>query len=248
MDDAKNLDTKTITKNQITGWYGEYFFGSFVHKELNCIYRSQSSADIGIDGEIEISENQCNDKYKSTGKILKVQIKTTKENSIKRKDIFYLSTLSVPAILIKIDDTKVYWADPRLGKAHDSYALNNYNITLTEITSDSKNATISAWESIIDEKKRTQDELSSKLDQLIAQALFLCEELQELQKFQYKNTPNDDNPTNFEINHKPIRKHTIEYIKTMYHEIYKEQIENISQLMYEKNIMNNHAKIKKKSC
>jgi len=92
---------------------GEYLFGHLIAYYHKCIYRI-SSIDIGIDGEIELIENET-----STGQLIKVQIRTTDDSdfskqqtlySIDKAHLEYWNKLSLPVLLCRVflKSQKVY--------------------------------------------------------------------------------------------------------------------------------------------
>jgi hypothetical protein len=106
------------TDDQLTGLSGEYLFGNRLIKELGWIYRTQHIADLGIDGEIEILDSE----KRSTGKILKVQIKTSSGNladvSVDAEHFAYWTVFSVPVIVISVSlaTGEVKWWPAKNGK------------------------------------------------------------------------------------------------------------------------------------
>lgn len=120
---------KKNNKRQSTGQAGEYYVGAIITSDLEFIYRIQPIADIGIDGEIEI----LNDNRESTGEIVKVQVKasTSKKHPYKvfvdSKDYEYWKLLNVPVIICfaVVDKREVYWKHANEGvKAKGSYKYN----------------------------------------------------------------------------------------------------------------------------
>ncbi len=93
-------------RNTLIGNAGEMFLGYYVTHELKFIYRAQPIADIGIDGEIELLD----EKNASTGKLVKVQVKSTvqildKWNwkvKVLKRDVAYWKLLSIPVILVAV--------------------------------------------------------------------------------------------------------------------------------------------------
>ncbi len=84
---------------------GESLLGYLIPYLHNCIYR-QSIIDIGIDGEIEIIENEL-----STGNFIKVQVKSTDDDDFRSNKILYQideahieywAKLSIPVLLCRV--------------------------------------------------------------------------------------------------------------------------------------------------
>lgn len=101
----------TILKS--LGDAGEYLVGHLIAFNHKCIYRI-SPVDIGIDGEIEIIENEI-----STGQLIKVQVKATDNAdfpgpqtlySIEKAHMDYWNKLSIPVLLCRVflKSQKVY--------------------------------------------------------------------------------------------------------------------------------------------
>jgi hypothetical protein len=128
--------TKKYTTNNATGDAGQYLVGAVVSSELEWAYRNQPIADIGIDGEIEVIDNE-----ESTGDIVKVQIKSTKEDevpfstSIPRNDYEYWKLLSVPVIVCRavLPEREVYWKHAERGRKTDDSV--HYEFTEEDILS-----------------------------------------------------------------------------------------------------------------
>ena len=104
---------KRYRDSNSTGNAGEYFVGGVVSSELGWVYRNQPIADIGIDGEIEIIDDEGD----STGEIIKVQVKSTSTEDlpasryVQHNDFEYWRLLSVPVIvcLVLVDEREGYW-------------------------------------------------------------------------------------------------------------------------------------------
>jgi hypothetical protein len=104
---------KRYRDSSATGSAGEYFVGGVVSSELGWVYRNQPIADIGIDGEIEVID----DEGSSTGEIVKVQVKSTSTEDLPARkyvphsDFEYWRLLSVPVIvcLVLVEEREVYW-------------------------------------------------------------------------------------------------------------------------------------------
>lgn len=170
---------KKINKRQSTGQAGEYFVGAIIASELEFIYRIQPIADIGIDGEIEI----INDDGSSTAKIVKVQVKSSTFKQfphviyVDSKDYEYWELLNVPVIvcLAEIDKREVYWKHANDGiKNNGSY---KYNFSEEDkLTKDSKgriksiakkssiNLFDGLWQIVLTKLKAINDDLPHPLD------------------------------------------------------------------------------------
>lgn len=152
---------KMYGRNSLIGNAGEMFLGYHVANSLNYIYRAQPVADIGIDGEIELLYHES----AATGKIVKVQVKTTSVEldkwdwkvNVLKKDIVYWKLLSIPVILVAVV----------LGSRKCYYRLIDYTIILQN--NDSASMDINFSEKFVD----MQDILLSR---------------SELSKLEYANT------------------------------------------------------------
>jgi hypothetical protein len=105
----------TFHHKNAVGKAGERLVETFVEEELQFIYRRQDSPDIGIDGEIEIQdENRV-----PTGGFVKVQVKTASESlqrarfrvSLDEEHLDYFALLTVPPILavVSLADKEIWW-------------------------------------------------------------------------------------------------------------------------------------------
>lgn len=98
------------THTQIIGDAGEHLVASKVIKLLGFPCRLLS-IDIGIDAEIEITD----DNFRSTGEFIKAQIKTTISDKlywyIEKEHIEYWNKINLPVIifLVHINTEKIYW-------------------------------------------------------------------------------------------------------------------------------------------
>ncbi|NIJ41524.1 hypothetical protein FHS78_001814 [Parvibaculum indicum] len=121
--------------SQKIGRQGQRFVESFVEEKLGFIYRPVDEVDIGVDGEIEILDAE----RMSTGGLLKVQVKTSKESNtgnkigvyFDEKHMDYYSSLVVPPILVVVSlaDEDLWWV-PILGKNVYRKAKKNFYISL----------------------------------------------------------------------------------------------------------------------
>lgn len=98
-------------KANIIGDAGEYLLASRIIKLFGYPCRLYS-IDIGIDAEIELID--CN--YKSTGKFVKCQIKTTVDSSktslfIDKKHIKYWNSIDIPVVvfLVHLETEEIFW-------------------------------------------------------------------------------------------------------------------------------------------
>lgn len=98
------------TKRSINGDAGEHLVASRIIYDFGFPCRLQN-IDIGIDAEIEITEKD----FRSTGNIVKAQIKSTETNNmwvyIGGKHIQYWNKYSVPVVIILVHLTtkKIFW-------------------------------------------------------------------------------------------------------------------------------------------
>lgn len=106
---------KIITPQHITGEKGVVKFNSFcVQHSPYLIFREETKNDFGIDGEVELTIVNIDNKIEATGQILKIQLKSTKEGgsyiseddndsfcfNASSKDIEYWNKHLVPVILV----------------------------------------------------------------------------------------------------------------------------------------------------
>ncbi|MGX7744020.1 DUF4365 domain-containing protein [Rhodopseudomonas parapalustris] len=121
---------------QRIGRIGERRVASFVEEKLKFGYRKVGEPDIGVDGEIEIADENL----KSTGGLLKVQVKATAESfkgraslriPIDEKHLDYFASLMVQPILavVSIKDDVILWK-PILHKNHCKGPRSGFGITL----------------------------------------------------------------------------------------------------------------------
>lgn len=107
--------SKIITPQHITGEKGVVKFASFcVQHSPYLIFREETKNDFGIDGEVELTTINIDNKIEATGQILKIQLKSTKnggsyiseENddsfvfNASSKDIEYWNKHLLPVILV----------------------------------------------------------------------------------------------------------------------------------------------------
>ncbi|WP_312478943.1 DUF4365 domain-containing protein [Stutzerimonas nitrititolerans] len=108
---------KQYSQAKAIGNAGAFKFGELVARMFRWPVRlGDESTDLGVDAEIEV----CDHKGKSTGKLIKAQIKTTEFNPdvggsryyLPRAHLDYLCQLQVPVILVYVDisaHSGVYW-------------------------------------------------------------------------------------------------------------------------------------------
>jgi hypothetical protein len=95
---------------------GEYVVGAVVVRRLRWPYRIQPIADLGIDGEIEV----LNDQGESTGRLVKVQSKAVWDVSstgvpaamyVEQRHYDYWRTLALPVVVMRpvVRSTRVFW-------------------------------------------------------------------------------------------------------------------------------------------
>ena len=131
-DDTVELGKRKLkfTRRDTIGRRGEQEFALFVDKELGWIFRRIDEPDVGIDGEIEIVQRGGHAVAKisegnTTGRLLKVQIKTT-EGNLRNKKSFnvyfdkphldYWNSIRIPVLLIAVSlEGGIWWQhiDPR---------------------------------------------------------------------------------------------------------------------------------------
>ncbi len=121
------------------GKAGERLVETFIEENLNFIYRRTNSTDIGIDGDIEILDENRN----STGGFIKVQVKTTKYSLVGKniqiffdeKHLDYFSSLTVPPILsiVSLADKRIWWK-PILHKENYRGPKGGFGIKLDPIS------------------------------------------------------------------------------------------------------------------
>lgn len=109
--------TKQYSKAKAIGNAGAFKFAELVTRMFRWPVRlGEESTDLGVDAEIEV----CDHDGKSTGKLIKVQIKTTEFNPnvgdgcyyLPRQHLEYLCQLQLPVILVYVDisaSSGVYW-------------------------------------------------------------------------------------------------------------------------------------------
>lgn len=108
---------KQYTKAKAIGNAGAFKFGELVTRMFHWPVRlGDESTDLGVDAEIEV----CDHVGKSTGKLIKVQIKSTGFNPdvgdckyyLPQTHLNYLCQLQLPVILVYVDISRhsgVYW-------------------------------------------------------------------------------------------------------------------------------------------
>lgn len=129
---ATNGDGKLLSKSQhkilpsskTREWQGLDRIGLAVH-EMECIWREQTKDDIGIDGEIELTQPREDGNGRiGTAKYIKVQAKSGSsyikldsddsfESPISKSDLHYWKNSNVPVVFIVYhpEDDQLYWID-----------------------------------------------------------------------------------------------------------------------------------------
>jgi len=104
---SEKFPPKKYTERDAIGAAGESFVSYLINKNYGWPYRNLS-ADLGLDGEIEVIDRT----ESSERKIIRVQVKTHKslpnkdpisEGGIKKSDIFYWKLFQLPVILVVVD-------------------------------------------------------------------------------------------------------------------------------------------------
>ncbi|RAW01528.1 DUF4365 domain-containing protein [Pseudochryseolinea flava] len=97
---------KFYTEGGATGDSGVFYLGHWVTRHFGWPFRIQSMADIGIDAEIEI----CEDDNRSTSIIVKAQVKSTQNALtedfsvyVSKEHLAYWTNMPLPVMLFKID-------------------------------------------------------------------------------------------------------------------------------------------------
>lgn len=111
---------KIIQEEYITGEKGVAEFNSFcTNHEPFLIFREEAKHDFGIDGEIEVTRRTDFGKIEATGKVIKVQLKSTKKESYiannnkesfefiaKTNDIEYWNKHELPVVIVVFFEQK----------------------------------------------------------------------------------------------------------------------------------------------
>ena len=118
-------DFKIVPSSKTSEWAGLDRIGPAVH-EMRCVWREQTKDDIGIDGEIELTEPRPDGVPGriGTAKYIKVQAKSGSsyikfdsldsfETPVSKSDLLYWNNSNVPVIFIIYhpEDDKLYWLD-----------------------------------------------------------------------------------------------------------------------------------------
>jgi hypothetical protein len=166
---------------QAIGKSGERKVEAFIEDELESTYRKVGPPDIGVDGEIEIADAS----RKSTGGLLKIQVKATQESlggqssiriAFDEDHLDYFASLMVQPILtvVSLADNAIWWK-PILHKDHYRGPKGGFGVTLhskidrltrasaplLKMLGERSNATIARY--ILEE---AEDHLTSMDDQL----------------------------------------------------------------------------------
>lgn len=101
---------KFINQSQITGDKGVAAFHYYcIQHTPYIIFREESKNDFGIDGEIEFTKTDENNKKLVTGEILKIQIKSTETGS-------YISRDNESSFDFKAKNEDIeYWKNHKIG-------------------------------------------------------------------------------------------------------------------------------------
>ena len=113
------------TKKSLVGDMGEHFFVYKIMEMFNWPCRLYG-IDLGIDAEIEILDNE----NRTTGRIIKVQIKSTTEKEesntpviyVDDRHVTYWKNLTLPLIVCCVDlyNKKIYWKQIEKSESYDS--------------------------------------------------------------------------------------------------------------------------------
>lgn len=123
---ASKNRTKRVTRSQWIGHAGEKIIAAEVATKLKWFFREQPTADIGIDGEIEVLKRIGKNDFLPTGALIKVQGKAHENGfSTKRpraEEYEYWSRLPMPVIFCLVDlrKRKVKWFDTSMWKGQGS--------------------------------------------------------------------------------------------------------------------------------
>jgi hypothetical protein len=164
-----------------TGKAGERKVEAFIEEKLNFVYRKVGPPDIGVDGEIEITDTNRD----STGGFLMVQVKATEKSLAGRKSFkvpfdekhldYFASLIVVPMIaVVSLADDAIWWK-PILHKEHYKGPRSGFGIKidttkdqltkqsaeLLRMLGDRSNAMISSY--ILDEAEGQLDDLDAEL-------------------------------------------------------------------------------------